>query len=704
MPSIPTSPTTSYLLINLSPECTASMIWRKCCHLGNLRDAFIPNKRDRRGNIYGFVRFDAVKNHDTMIEKLRKINLGSTVHSVVIARTNKPPPSLTSNPLNHRPLTRPTTHYSNPPANQRMPPRHATNAHSHPPHHYRVVRKGITYKNIAEGTLHRPAPGISLPIHVKIPATPPLVPTTWKTPILIGDAISMDHLYNANLVLSTEGIKNVDTHYVGGLSLLLKFDSSCEAKKFLTDQRLVWKKIFKNLCIWEGQALKNERVAQIICRGVPFHLRCKDTFNAIGKALGELVDSSDFDWESYDVTTGTCYILTNRVERIEEKVCLDWNNTRYDIWVCESTNQWCPPVYPPCYSSSSESSESLDDDSVESLYNDIEDGEFRPTIFATPPETYSGRNMATPTSPAKSSTADTISGMNASTPDPNVRLPPTLEFQQETSSSLCPSQKSSPGIPSPPPSPLAPPPPLPHANFPDSPSRVPESAGSTAGSTKSASLDSPRALIGPTHVTRFGPNKQNGLKANFDPGPKIPRSRLPHFSAIPLSPFKIPPFHTSVSRPPPSLPPKINKPLIPSLNLPPAADIPDLNCTARSSMGDGSSNQPPPHQNPNENTSKRRHSTLPVRLSNSLRPASFLFRPQGACDTRRKGPNSQSRIRSFHPHPQAPSMPSQSIQSSQDSSSETRKTINVGNDIGFGMHGFTSQIEGLIPAGIGTRQ
>ncbi|KAI3755444.1 hypothetical protein L1987_55245 [Smallanthus sonchifolius] len=42
-------------------------------HLPNMSDAFILRKKDRRGNIFGFIRFESVKNVDYLINEVKKL-------------------------------------------------------------------------------------------------------------------------------------------------------------------------------------------------------------------------------------------------------------------------------------------------------------------------------------------------------------------------------------------------------------------------------------------------------------------------------------------------------------------------------------------------------------------------------------------------------------------------------------------------------
>ncbi|KAK9078336.1 hypothetical protein SSX86_002393 [Deinandra increscens subsp. villosa] len=435
---------TSFLLSNLPDECTPATIWRKCSNLGTLRDVFIPSRRDRRGCRYGFVRFDGIKNTEAMLQKLNEVPLGSRRHIAVLSNSSKrishnhqQPPLTRPQPRpHHNPL--PTEHRTQPaPPRQRWAPI-PTSHNLNRPH----TRQQISYRDITSGFLRaHKAPNCKdaepLPpkpqLEVTIPTAPPLVPTTWKSSMLVGEAIDIHYLIHANTILEEE-YKNLEIHYAGGLQIIIKFDCSKDAKNFLNNQRHTWSKVFQSLYIWEGQRLKENRVAQLIIRGVPFYLRCQDTYDEIGKKFGEVLESADFDWTAYDVTTGTCYVLTERLDMIQECITLKWNNEKFKIWIGESAEQWLPPTKDPSIDEDADDTEeysslwSLEEYSnVGNLEDDLD-----------PPDTISGKEIQTPALPEPSEPLNTISGNDVETPmmhgNSKRRSPACSKF--ESSSSL----------------------------------------------------------------------------------------------------------------------------------------------------------------------------------------------------------------------------------------------------------------------------
>ncbi|KAK9053529.1 hypothetical protein SSX86_024603 [Deinandra increscens subsp. villosa] len=562
---------TSYLLTNLPGNCTAATLWRRCCQLGTLKDAFIPNRRDRRGQIYGFVRFVGIRNHDAMVDKLNRIKIGNSNHIAKLARTQK------SHTTSHPPPPPPPSRNPPPP-----PPHNPPYPKTRPDNIWapRQTVRNMSYKDVIKGH--------SQYVEIQIPCTPPLVPTTWKTSMLVGETTNIHHLLGANTLLTEDTTAVPKIHYIGGLRLLLKFDCSMDAKDFLMNKKPTWSKIFKNLAIWEGQHVKYDRIAKLFIRGIPFHLRCKDTLEAIGKAFGRVIMSDDFDWSSYELESGTCYILTEKVSSIEGMVKLCWNKKYYDVWVCENPMQWSPHPDLPSPSPSSDSSDN-DSDCFSSEQGpvNLEEGEFIPNFLSTPPKTISEDGPITTPSlkiaPTPATADEEAAAFNYPTPFPDVHCYPTLDIQ--TSPSLTRSSKQSPRTPSPPPSPLAPPPPYPNIHYPTSPSQVEESNFLDPDPVDPVdSIGSTLAQDTPQMGRPNPPVPHNTYEPSPVPSPHFIRP-IPHHSP----PTTSPPRHSSLPQIssltkaascPTFFPRLHSSSAVPMDNNP---ELPDLNCTAKAS-------------------------------------------------------------------------------------------------------------------------
>ncbi|KAI3786013.1 hypothetical protein L1987_45140 [Smallanthus sonchifolius] len=129
-------------------------------------------------------------------------------------------------------------------------------------------------------------------------------PNFFKKQALFGEARDMQTLCNAKIIFRAEDIHTLDVAYIGGLRLMLKFDSSKQAHMFLAHHKDTWSKVFKDLCLSEGQELPIERIATLKIHGIPLQFRTDQAFNQIGKSFGKLAWPSKFSWKDDIVAYG----------------------------------------------------------------------------------------------------------------------------------------------------------------------------------------------------------------------------------------------------------------------------------------------------------------------------------------------------------------------------------------------------------------
>ncbi|MFS7920085.1 putative RNA recognition motif domain, nucleotide-binding alpha-beta plait domain superfamily [Helianthus anomalus] len=77
---------TPFFLTNLPEQCTTERLWEAFAHLDNFRDAFVPYKKDGRGNGFGFVRFSDARNLEEHMGKLRDVRIDGAVIGVSVAK------------------------------------------------------------------------------------------------------------------------------------------------------------------------------------------------------------------------------------------------------------------------------------------------------------------------------------------------------------------------------------------------------------------------------------------------------------------------------------------------------------------------------------------------------------------------------------------------------------------------------------------
>ncbi|XP_021972031.1 uncharacterized protein LOC110867210 [Helianthus annuus] len=80
---------TSFFISNLPDFCDKEVLWKAFDHLDNLEDVFVPTKRDRAGNKFGFIKLSHASDTEWWIEKLKEVRVGGAVIGVNRAKFNR---------------------------------------------------------------------------------------------------------------------------------------------------------------------------------------------------------------------------------------------------------------------------------------------------------------------------------------------------------------------------------------------------------------------------------------------------------------------------------------------------------------------------------------------------------------------------------------------------------------------------------------
>ncbi|XP_076944786.1 uncharacterized protein LOC143615569 [Bidens hawaiensis] len=80
---------TTFFVSNLPDRVTSTDLWAECRHIGTVSDTYIPTKRDRRGNWFGFIRFRGVVNVQNLLDKLIGIKVLNAKIGVTLAKFDR---------------------------------------------------------------------------------------------------------------------------------------------------------------------------------------------------------------------------------------------------------------------------------------------------------------------------------------------------------------------------------------------------------------------------------------------------------------------------------------------------------------------------------------------------------------------------------------------------------------------------------------
>ncbi|KAM0029098.1 hypothetical protein Hdeb2414_s0018g00521811 [Helianthus debilis subsp. tardiflorus] len=168
---------------------------------------------------------------------------------------------------------------------------------------------------------------------------------TLAFPKLIGRAMvgrckDLKVLKNLDSLLVDSKQVGVSLSYLGGLSMLLKFEEEAACVKFLLDNQR-WKVWFNSLEPWEGQPLPFERLAWVKVQGVPLQLADNDV-NNIAEHFGKIVHGAQMEAEDENFSASWIGLLVGEGGRIQEQVTLKWKNKQFRVWLIEDVSVWTP--------------------------------------------------------------------------------------------------------------------------------------------------------------------------------------------------------------------------------------------------------------------------------------------------------------------------------------------------------------------------
>ncbi|KAJ0788413.1 hypothetical protein HanPI659440_Chr05g0191381 [Helianthus annuus] len=174
---------------------------------------------------------------------------------------------------------------------------------------------------------------------------PPLNTVTKKSleyKSLIGETKDIETLNNLKENLSGVTEEGLKLKYLGGLKVLLCFNSPEEAEEFRYTKMDVWEKWFARLYLWEGIPPVFERIAWIKVLGVPASLWDRHVINKIGERCGRLLVKSEADSSDGNMAEDRLAILVNTGKRIALEFNLVWKEQRIPVWVEEISGKWSP--------------------------------------------------------------------------------------------------------------------------------------------------------------------------------------------------------------------------------------------------------------------------------------------------------------------------------------------------------------------------
>ncbi|PWA40955.1 nucleotide-binding alpha-beta plait domain-containing protein [Artemisia annua] len=171
----------------------------------------------------------------------------------------------------------------------------------------------------------------------------PTSTSAWRKTAIIATAKSITNLENLKSILKTSNTTtSMKTIYVGGLTILLAFNSSVLATTFLQDNNKFLKEWFSHFAIWDGEDTNYGRIAKVRILGVPMPLWDQNIFNKIGATAGKVLEPSLASFNDGNLSHERLTILVKSCTRIDHLVSLKWKTKSYLTRIVEDNDIWSP--------------------------------------------------------------------------------------------------------------------------------------------------------------------------------------------------------------------------------------------------------------------------------------------------------------------------------------------------------------------------
>ncbi|KAF5814060.1 hypothetical protein HanRHA438_Chr00c03g0844161 [Helianthus annuus] len=155
-------------------------------------------------------------------------------------------------------------------------------------------------------------------------------------------AKSVEFLCQAKKLLRESSKRRMEVRYLGGLKILVSFESSREAVEFLGDDVGSWGQWFQGGELWNEGSFRFDRFAWIRISGVPASLWDNSVFDSIAGSFGEVVANAKVCSEDGDLSFTLVGILVKSGRRINSEVVVVHKNLSFNCWISETHLNWAP--------------------------------------------------------------------------------------------------------------------------------------------------------------------------------------------------------------------------------------------------------------------------------------------------------------------------------------------------------------------------
>ncbi|PWA94746.1 hypothetical protein CTI12_AA055830 [Artemisia annua] len=337
---------TSIFVTNFPENARAKDLWNACKQYGYVVDAFIPVKRNKAGKRFGFVRFIKFFDVERLVSNLCTVWMGNHHLQANVARFHRSAGSSKGIHFNRGG----ESSVKSPVDNNNNGKRVDTNSYAY------VVKGNTSEKDHSD----------SNPVLV---LDDTCINKQEYSLGLAGKVKEFSVLSNLKVVLGSEGFKDIELRYLGGLWVMIGFNSEDTKAKFLSCVGAVsW---FSQINQASTDFVLDERIMWVDIEGVPLKIWSDNTFKKIAAKWGSMIYMENAD-TGFLHSKRLC-ILTSVTLNIFESFKIIYKGKGFWVRAKEVTG-WVPDFDDQC-EENSDSEDSVDDQSVGVIKEKFDDSE-----------------------------------------------------------------------------------------------------------------------------------------------------------------------------------------------------------------------------------------------------------------------------------------------------------------------------------------
>lgn len=305
-------------ITNFPASCGKIELWEIGANHGSIIDVFIPNRLSKAGKRFGFMKFIRVKDIDKLISLLRDEWVGKFRLYACKPRFSR------DNKLDgNKPLAQ----------EKKFVPQQWVN------HNAGGCPSGLdrNFANMVKGVGAKNEPVIETKSVIM------LEPNNTVIQHVSGDRAAFAKVKNLHSIpmlkslFGTEGFLDVYLKYVGGLWVLIEFETNSSRNMFLKHKGVLnW---LTKVIPWSRNFVPRERMVWLDIEGIPFVAWSVDTIKRVARIWGDVVYMDD-EHEDNVYSSRVC-VESLKKGIVMENVEVDVEGKRYEVRVREVTG-WIP--------------------------------------------------------------------------------------------------------------------------------------------------------------------------------------------------------------------------------------------------------------------------------------------------------------------------------------------------------------------------